>query len=188
MYVLMSSKQNRPPYRAIGGLFECNWRFTRPSALTSPQFAAHLNVLADVLDNPLLFVLGILARVSDISLECRTENFRVGQGPGRCDGVTVRRQGPAFDEVELVRMRKAAAVDQGLFIDVVGVDNQRVAIPAGNRVAHEGWEIIFAVVILEINLAPGAQPLAEDRDMVVFLQDIERPEHREARNAQRMAH
>src|ERR1043166_5499936 len=96
----MSSKQNRPPYRAIGGLFECNWRFTRPSALTSPQFAAHLNVLADVLDNPLLFVLGILARVSDISLECRTENFRVGQGPGRCDGVTVRRQGPAFDEVE----------------------------------------------------------------------------------------
>src|SRR5690349_10597660 len=71
------------------------------------------------------------------------------------------RAADALDDVQLVRMREASAVDPGLFVKADGVNDQRVSLVPANRIPHPGQ---FRVPGM---LAPIGEDLA---DMVIELE------------------
>src|SRR5262245_34181401 len=89
--------------------------------------------------------------------------------------------------MKFIRMRETAAIEERLVFDIRRIDDKRVPFPSANRIAHKRGKVILAVLTLKIDLPSRSQPFPKDRDMVVLLQNIESPEHRQSRHSDRVA-
>src|SRR5215469_15209243 len=79
----------------------------------------------------------------------------------------------------------AAPVEPCLTIYAGDIDYQRVTIPSGDRIAHEGW-VGIVVFAAERNAPPGMEGFEDDHHFFRRLYDLKRHRHAvNARNARK---
>src|SRR3954470_8677894 len=81
-----------------------------------------------------------------------------------------------LDDVQLIAVEIAGAIEPGLIVEALGIDDEALAFPLADRLSHpriDRWR----PWILQIDVTDGARVLVSDEEGALALEDLERLRH-----------